>query len=74
MYSDDHNPPHCHARHGEFRAMVDIVSGDLIEGKLPKRSLRLIQAWIEIHREELMANWLQGQSENPDFMPIEPLK
>ena len=74
MYADDHNPPHFHARHGDFKAMFNIATGDIIEGSMPRKSLRLIQAWVELHREQLMANWIEGQSENPNFARIEPLK
>lgn len=74
MYADDHNPPHFHARYGDFRAMIDIVTGDILEGSMHKKSLRLIQAWVEIHREELMLNWEKGQNENPDFSRIEPIR
>ena len=74
MYADDHNPPHFHARHGDFKAMIDIGTGDIIQGMMPGKSLRLIQAWVEIHRDELIENWKEGQSENPGFSRIEPLK
>ncbi len=42
-------------------------------GDLPQAKLRLVQAWIEIHREELLANWdlaVQGQSP----FSIDPLR
>lgn len=74
MYADDHNPPHFHARYGGSRIMIDIATGDIIEGNMPKRSLRLIQAWCELHREELIKNWEESQKENPNFIKIEPLK
>jgi hypothetical protein len=74
MYADDHNPPHFHARYGDFRAMIEIATGEIIEGSMPKKSLRLIQAWVEIHRDELMENWREGESETPDFSRIEPLR
>ncbi len=74
MYADDHNPPHFHARHGDFKAMINIDTGDIIEGMIPRKSLRLIQAWVEIHRFDLLENWREGQSENPNFSSIEPLK
>ncbi len=74
MYPDDHNPPHFHARYGEFKAMVNISSGDIIEGQMPNKALRLIQAWVEIHREELNKNWEESIKENPDFHKIDPLK
>jgi hypothetical protein len=74
IYADDHNPPHFHARYGDYRSMIDIVTGDIFEGEMPKKSLRLLQAWCEIHRDELMRNWQEGQKENPNFFKIEPLK
>jgi len=74
MYADDHYPPHFHARHGDFRAMIDIATGEIIEGSMPKKSLKLIQAWVEIHKTELMENWKEGQNENPNFSSIEPLR
>ena len=52
----EHNPPHIHAKYGEYEAAFEIASGDLI-GEFPRRQTRLIQAWIEIHREDLMINW-----------------
>lgn len=42
MYADDHNPPHFHAKHGEYNARFEIESGDLMEGNFPKKQLRLI--------------------------------
>ena len=52
----EHNPPHIHARYGEYDAAFDIAAGDQM-GDFPRRQARLIQAWIEIHREDLMINW-----------------
>lgn len=43
MYSNDHAPPHFHARYGEFEAKIAIGSGDLIAGQLPGRALRLVR-------------------------------
>lgn len=74
FYADDHNPPHFHARYAEFFARIIISSADLLDGNLPNKQLRLVQAWAEIHREELMKNWKETQKENPDFFKIEPLK
>lgn len=74
MYADDHNPPHLHARHGEYNARFEIESGDLMEGDFPKKQLRLIQAWIELHRDELIENWKESQKDNPEINKIDPLK
>jgi len=31
--------------------------GEILSGEIPNRKLRLVQAWVELHSEELMANW-----------------
>ena len=54
-------------------AIVDIVTGDVSAGGLPPRQTKLVLAWVEIHKEELMADWeLASKGELP--FPIEPLK
>jgi len=50
-----------------------IEDGALIEGSLPKNKLKLIDAWIEIHREDLLAHWQLAVSGQKVF-PIDPLK
>jgi len=60
MYSLDnqhHNLPHLHARYAEFEAYVALTDGEVLGGELPRRQLRLTQAWIELHRDELVADW-----------------
>jgi len=52
-----HNTPHIHAKYAEFEASIDIPDGEILSGELPRKQLRLVQAWIEIHRDELMADW-----------------
>ena len=72
MYNDDHNPPHLHALYGDNQACFDF-EGNVIDGHLPKKQKVLVQAWIEIHIEELKANWkLIEQGEQ--LFKIEPLK
>ena len=69
----EHNPPHIHVYYQEHRATVDISEGKLISGHIPARQLKLVSAWAEIHREELMANWELCQNGEHPFT-IEPLK
>ena len=69
----EHNPPHIHVYHHDYSATVDIKSCRILEGKLSPKQLRLVAAWIEIHREELIANWALCQNGEKPF-PIEPLK
>jgi len=73
MYYKDHQPPHIHVQHQEYNAVIDIVTGNMTEGNLPIRQLRFVQAWVEIHRDDLVADWeLCRNGENP--FKIEPLK
>lgn len=53
----EHNPPHIHVHYQEAMATFDIESGNIITGELPKRQIKLVTAWIEIHRDELIADW-----------------
>lgn len=52
-----HNLPHIHAKYAEFEASIGIEDGEILAGELPRKQLRLVQAWIELHRDELMADW-----------------
>ena len=53
--------------------MISIPDGELLEGSLPAKKLRLVQAWIAIHEEELMADWALAVKGEPIF-PIDPLR
>jgi hypothetical protein len=68
-----HHFPHIHVQYGEHEAVYKIPEAELIEGFLPKAKQRLVEAWIEIHHEELMANWQLAVTGNEVFK-IEPLK
>jgi hypothetical protein len=68
-----YNPPHVHAYFQEFKATIGINDCELLEGQLPPKQLRLIIAWIEIHRDELLADWELCQNGEKPFK-IEPLK
>jgi hypothetical protein len=72
MYYNDHQPPHFHATYGEQEALILIGSGDLYEGNLSRRGLRLVQEWEELHRGELLANWELARNAQP-LQPIAPL-
>jgi hypothetical protein len=54
-------------------AHFDINTGELIDGTIPKKQTRLVQAWIEIHKEELQADWILANKGEKPFN-IDPLK
>ncbi len=65
-------PPHFHAKYGHYEMTVEIETG-LIEGKFPKRALRHVLEWYELHQDELRKDWdLCEQHEAPK--PVEPLE
>jgi Domain of unknown function (DUF4160) len=67
-----HSVPHFHAYYGEHGASFDLA-GEIIAGDLPKRQLRLVQAWTELHVDELHANWERAIDEQ-SLYPIPPLR
>ena len=52
-----HHLPHIHIRYQDNNASVSIEDGNILEGMLPNKQLKMVQAWIEIHKEELMVDW-----------------
>ena len=69
---DKHHKPHVHIQYGEYACSFDF-EGNLLAGNIPKRQRKLVEAWIEIHKEELIALWNVIQSGTGSFN-IEPLK
>jgi len=65
--------PHIHAEYAEYEASIAIDDGAVLSGDLPRSKLKLVQAWIEIHREELLANWKLAVAGEPVFR-IDPLR
>ena len=72
MYWDDHTPPHFHAKYGDYEVAVNILSG-VVEGKFPRRALRHVLEWYELHKEELNDNWERCRN-RAMLKQIEPLE
>lgn len=73
MFSiNEHNPPHFHAYYQGYEAVFD-MDGEIIEGEMPKRQIKFIAAWAELHRDELLANWELAINNQPLYK-IEPLR
>ena len=75
MYSEPngkHNTPHIHAEYQGKEAVFDL-DGNILEGEMPKKQTKLIEAWIELRREDLQANWKLLQS-GMDSFRISPLQ
>lgn len=72
MYYDDHNPPHFHAFYNNYKAIFNF-EGEILDGDMPKKQIKLIAAWSVIHKEELLANWELAKNSEMLFN-ITPLK
>ncbi|RNC77110.1 hypothetical protein DA717_12130 [Piscirickettsiaceae bacterium NZ-RLO2] len=68
-----HNLPHIHVSYQGENAVVEIPTGKLLDGILPKKKLKLVQVWIDLHEEELMADWELAVNGEKIF-PIDPIK
>ena len=71
--TDKHHVPHIHVEFGEFSVVLAIADGEVLAGEIPKSKLRLAQAWVEIHRDELMADWKLAV-EGREVFKIDPLR
>lgn len=72
MYFDDHPPPHFHAKYGGHEAQIEILTGQMLNGDLPRRALGLVREWVEIHRDELLLDWERAERQEP-LASIDPL-
>lgn len=72
MFWNEHNPPHFHAKYGEFEILVSITDLSILQGKMPARALGLVVEWASMHQEELLKNWERSKN-NQSFEKIEPL-
>lgn len=68
----EHNPPHFHAYYNEYKASFSLDSLEIIDGELPRKQKRLVQAWAELHIDELRADWALAANGEPVFK-IDPL-
>ena len=66
-----HHTPHFHAAFAEYEAVYDL-NGNLLEGAMPKPKTKLIDAWAEIHKDELTAAWKAARQ--GEIIKIEGLK
>jgi len=72
QYNDigQHHKPHVHVQYAEYNAVV-ALDGDLLSGSIPVKQLRLVQAWITIHEDELYRAWNDAVRNIP-LSKIEP--
>ena len=72
-YYRDHPPIHFHAIYGEHEALIEIDTGAVYRGYLPKTALDLVNSWRILHLRELRQNWDRARQQLP-VLPIAPLE
>jgi hypothetical protein len=68
-----HKLPHIHVSYQDEEAVFSIPDGELLDGSLPPKKIKLVKAWIVLHEEDLMANWKLATA-GQNIFRIEPLK
>jgi hypothetical protein len=66
-----HHKPHIHIRYNEYEAVMTF-DGEILEGNLPSKQKKLIEAWIILNEDKLYENWnkaVRGET----IEKIEPL-
>ena len=71
MYMSEHNPPHFHIKYQDYEAIMTIDG--VVTGTLPRRALNMVYEWVDLHKDELLANW-ERMEKKETLMKIDPLK
>jgi hypothetical protein len=69
VFFGDHPPPHFHAIYGEYNALVDVESLEIMEGDLPSRAQKLVLEWAILYQQDLLQMW-----NTQEFRKLPPLK
>ncbi len=72
MFHREHGPPHFHANYGDYEITVNILTG-VVTGRFPRRALRHVLEWYDLHQRELLENWELAQQRLPlnKILPLE---
>ncbi len=69
----EHNPAHFHAYYQGMKAKVDINTCEIVDGDLPSKQRKLVLAWAEMYKDDLLANWELCQNGEQPYN-IKPLR
>ncbi len=72
IFPREHLPSHFPAVYGECQITVGIQNG-VVHGDFPKRALKLVLEWLDLHEHELLEAWELIQAGHP-VKKIAPLE
>ncbi|MEI6745272.1 MAG: DUF4160 domain-containing protein [Methylococcaceae bacterium] len=61
LFFGDHPPPHFHVVYGEYNALFNIETLEMIEGDLPNRANKMVVEWATRYQTELLEMWQTQQ-------------
>jgi hypothetical protein len=70
--TEKHHVPHIHVHHADDEVVLSL-DGEILEGNIPRSKMKLVEAWMEIHHDDLLANW-KLLSNGEGYFKIDPLK
>ncbi|MEZ4650465.1 MAG: DUF4160 domain-containing protein [Candidatus Eisenbacteria bacterium] len=73
MDNKQHKLPHIHVKYQDAEVVVSIPDGRVLDGGIPASKMKLLEAWVELHQDELVANWQLAVAGEPPYK-IEPLR
>lgn len=65
----EHNPLHIHVIYGEYLAEIDIITGKMLVGDLPRRALKMVEEWTLKNTDALLEIW-----KTQNFVELPPLE
>lgn len=57
----EHGVPHFHAIYGEYNAVFNVQTLEMLEGDLPLRAQRLVTEWSTQYQQELLQMWNRNE-------------
>jgi hypothetical protein len=69
----EHKLPHIHVKYQDYKAIFAIQDGTLLDDNLPNNKHKMLEVWIDLHKDELLADWelaVQGS----ELFKIDPLR
>jgi len=71
MYQEQDSPHHKPHVHAVFRGskMSIAADGEILAGILPRKQQKLVEAWVALREDEIMASWI-ALNENNEVIKI----
>jgi hypothetical protein len=69
LFFADHPPPNFQAIYGDYNALFNLETLEIIEGDLPNRATKMVVEWATIYQPELLKMW-----NTQEFNKLPPLK